>query len=129
MTIKQEDLIPRLIAFYNENSDLSLDKYAGRFIDENKLQEKDLEEFSAGVNRMSLAFFPENLPVMTRIRQFQEVNEFILRIMTSLGYEKRDYDTISLEKVVSLPMEAFNYVGHNKLNVEESPVERALIYR
>jgi len=66
------------------------------------------------------------------IRLFALLNLFILSVKKQLGYEYVSYKdkiSVTMEKAICPPDDFFNFVGNNKMDIQESKVSSGLLYK
>jgi hypothetical protein len=92
----------------------------------------DLDQFKDTFLRLRMQdhFTPE-ISLEERIVQFTELNKFILNVKIMLGYKLKEYikpGEAILKKIIDPPSSAFEYIGHNKMDIEDSRNTQALLY-
>lgn len=105
---------------------------AKEFIKLFSLESIDLDQFDYTFLRLRmLDHFSHDINVEERIIQFTELNKFILCVKVMLGYQVEEYvkpGQAILKKIVDPPSSAFKYIGHNKMDIEDSQKTQELLY-
>ena len=70
--------------------------------------------------------------IFSRLETFSRFRKFLAEVEDALDIETPDYDsmiTVRLHKQVNPPLEAYNFVGHNKLDIKENTCAGAYLYQ
>jgi len=116
--------------YHSKNYDCSTS--SKEFIQHFSLNPVDLDQFEDTFLRLRmLDHFSDEISIEDTIRQFTELNKFILRVKEMLGYTVEEYlkpGQAILRKIVDPPSSALKYIGHSKMDIEDSHRTQALLY-